>query len=48
MRRNAARTQLVQSSLSLLAKALPGGPEGWAVSVLPLQGFAWVKKGSLC
>lgn len=47
-RRNAARTQLTQSSLFLLAKAFLGGPEGWAGSVLPLQGFAWVKKSGLC
>lgn len=47
-RKNAARTQLAQSSLFFRAKALPGGPEGWAGSVLPLQGFAWVKRSSLC
>lgn len=43
-RKNAARTRLAQSLLFLRAKAFPGGLEGWAGSVLPLQGFAWVKK----
>lgn len=47
-RRNAARTWLAQSSLFLRAKAFSGGPEGWVGSVLPLQGFALVKKSSLC
>lgn len=48
MRKNAAHTRHAQSLLFLRAKAFPGGLEGWAGSVLPLQGFAWVKKSSLC